>query len=176
MSADQGNQGANANQPSSLQPNKWSMSIIIGTLAAVLVIVVVAIVKYQMASDVTSVLGVILPTVGTIAAAAFGVSVGTSVGTQAGAQAGQATAAATKQQVARVQHQITHEVQKLTESVGSVHEEIRKLPYSEKNFIYIINKANLPTLDETFRVPEPTLTDIHTRLETIKGLLDTLPT
>ena len=165
MATNQGNQGAN--QPGTSQPNKWSLIIIIIALVAVLVVVISAILVFKMASDVTSVLGVVLPTVSAIAGAAFGVSIGTQAG------AGQATAAATRQQVARVQYQVGHQVQKLSEAFGSVHEEIRKFPYREQKFT--ISQNDLQSLNETFAVPEASLTDIQARIETIRSLLNTLP-
>jgi hypothetical protein len=165
MSTDQGNQGTN--QPSVIQPNRWSTIIIICSLVAVLVVVIVSIIVLRVATDVTSVLGVVLPTVSAIAGAAFGVTVGTQSG------AGQATAAAAKQQVARVQYQARLQIQKLSEAFSSVHDEIRRFPYREQKFI--ISPADMQSRNETYAVPEDKLTDIQARIETIRSLLETLP-
>lgn len=76
------------------------------SLSAILILSFVAIWKYQDVKDLTSVLGLILPTISTIVAAAFGVSVGSNIGNQAGQKAGQASVEAAKQQVLQTKNVI----------------------------------------------------------------------
>jgi hypothetical protein len=84
-----GNSAAGAgspNLPSDGSGNKYGMQDHIATIAilSVAVITIVLAYHYTRAADAKSVLLVVLPTIGTIAGAAFGISKGTDAGVKAG--------------------------------------------------------------------------------------------
>jgi len=116
-------------------------------LIAIVGISAVALFMFTSSQDITSSLGVILPVISTIAAAALGVSVGTN----AGAKAGQATAAATREQNALVKHQLHAQLRDVASEVNVL---------SGKSF----------TGD-----PNETLIKIQGKLDGIGDVLNTLP-
>lgn len=76
--------------------SRWDFWIVVATLATILISLGLILSKFSQAGEVTTVLGVIIPSISAIAGAAFGVAIGQSAGEAkaAGAEAKAATAQA----------------------------------------------------------------------------------
>jgi hypothetical protein len=123
--------------------------IILAAFATVAVLSVFVVQHYNAAQDATSVLGVLIPAISTIAGMAFGIS----VGARAGAAAGDATAAAARTETTAVRTQM----QQALTGVAQLQEELQP----------VLTAAATTEL----QVPDVQLQAAKTRLDSIEQSL-----
>lgn len=151
--------------------------IVIIAFIAIVIILLLVMQKFATAGDMVAVLGVALPIISTIAAAAIGASIGATVGAQAGAKAGEAKAAAANQQMATMKHEVIRRLDDLQTNKNSVHSQVQQIPFNTDATAHILDPGNIGSLTPEFQIKIPTdnFYDIDKDIAGIRGVLDALP-
>ena len=101
-----GNEGSTSGQSTTSIPgrNRWDFWIVVAMLVAILISLGLILNKFSQAGEVTTILGVIIPSISAIAGAAFGVAIGQSAG-EAKAAAAEAKSATAQSEAAELRDQ-----------------------------------------------------------------------